>query len=257
MKLNYLWAGVLTISFAGCTGSDLSNSNGGAASVRQSSRSVPTWSIQYEGKIVPRGKDYHIVDLYDVSSSDLATLKAQGTKPIAYFSSQYENWRSDASKFPKAAIGKKLGNWKGENWVDTKDPQVRAIMRARMDLAKRRGFRGVDVDNVDFYLASTGFDNSRAAALDYIRFLAREAHKRGLLFGLKNAVELVPTLNRTVDFYMNEQAHQYGDTGYYARATKPVFCVEYRHLTRSAPGMYTIYKQGAVMDGREVVIPPR
>lgn len=241
---------------SGCASSDLANDGNGATAKPQTSRGVPSWSIQYEGKIIPRGKDYHIVDLFDVSSADLAALRAQGTKPIAYFSSQYEDWRSDSSQFPKAAIGKKLGNWKGEHWIDPKNAQIRAIMRARMDLAKRRGFRGVDVDNVDFYLADTGFDRSRAAALDYIRFLKREARKRGLMFGLKNAVELVPTLKNEVDFFMNEEAHQYGDTGYYSRVSKPVFNVEYKRPSKGTRGIYTIYKRGAVMDGREEVISP-
>lgn len=243
-------------ALVGCETTD-SGSGSGGASVAQASRPVPTWSIQYEGKIVPRGKDYHIVDLFDAPTADVARLRAQGTKPIAYFSSQYEDWRPDSKQFPRSAIGKKLGGWKGENWIDPKSAQVRQIMRKRMDLAKSRGYRGVDCDNVDFYHAKTGFDNSRAAALDYIRFLKREAHARGLLFGLKNAVMLVPSLMNEVDFFMNEEAHQYGDIGYYARVRKPVFNVEYKRPRHGTRGIYTIYKSGAVMDAREEVIRPR
>ncbi len=255
MKKAIFWLFPTAFVLGGCGGVPDGAAEGSVMGSTQAARPVPSWSIQYEGKIVPRGKDYHIVDLFDVSDADLASLRAQGTQPIAYFSSQYEDWRPDSAKFPRAAIGKKLGGWKGENWIDPKSPQVRAIMRSRLDLAQRRGFRGVDVDNVDLYLASTGFDNSRAAALDYIRFLKREAHARGLLFGLKNALELVPTLSHEVDFFMNEEAHEHGDTGYYARVRKPVFCVEYKSLSACVPGIYTIYKQGAVMDAREVVVP--
>jgi endo-alpha-1,4-polygalactosaminidase (GH114 family) len=245
----------LLVLAASCDSTDVTSIS--AAPSGRSSRSVPTWSIQYEGKIVPRGKNYHIVDLFDVSSADLSALRASGSKPIAYFSSQYEKWRPDSAQFPKAAIGKKLGSWKGENWVDTKSPKVREIMRKRLDKAKSRGFAGVDIDNVDFYLANTGFAHARKDALDYIRFLKREAHARGLIFGLKNALELVPALKGEVDFFMNEEAHQHGDTGYYAGVRKPVFCVEYKRPKRGTPGIYTIYKKGAVMDAREEVIPAR
>ena len=36
-----------------------------------------SWSIQYEGKIVVRsGKDFIVVDLFDVSTADLARIRA-------------------------------------------------------------------------------------------------------------------------------------------------------------------------------------
>lgn len=217
---------------------------------------VATWSLQYEGAIVPRGKDYHIVDLYDVSASDLAALRAQGTRPIAYFSSQYEDWRGDSSQFPRADVGKSLDGWPGERWVNPKSEAVRQVMRKRLDLAKQKGFYGVDIDNVDFYAFHTGFDNSTSAAIDYIKFLAREAHARGLKFGLKNAVELIPATRGVVDYYVNEQALEYDEASAYRNVRKPVFNLEYRRPSKGTPWMYTVYKRGAVMDSREEVILP-
>ena len=46
---------------------------------------VPTWSVQYEGRVVTRGKDYHIVDLFDVSNAEIAALKAEGTEADRLF----------------------------------------------------------------------------------------------------------------------------------------------------------------------------
>jgi len=227
--------------------------NSGAASVPNTS-GLASWSIQYEGAIVRRNKDYHIVDMYDVSSSDLAALKADGTRPIAYFSSQYEDWRTDAKQFPKSDIGNKLDNWRGERWVNTKSPAVRKIMMARLDYARSRGFYGVDVDNVDIYEFRTGFANSRSDAAEYVRFLAREAHKRGLKFGLKNATDIIPKVRGSIDYYVNEQCHQYNEASVYRSVRKPVFNIEYRPLKRGTRGIYSIYKKGAVMDGREVVV---
>ncbi len=244
---------------AGCVET---GSRGGMAAVAVGSggagwkAGVATWSLQYEGKIVPRGKDYHIVDMFDVSDADLALLRGQGTRTVAYFSSQYEDWRNDAGRFPKEDLGKSLDGWEGERWVNTKSEAVREVMRKRLDLAKRRGFYGVDIDNVDFYAFETGFDNSTSAAVDYIRFLSREARARGLKFGLKNAVDLIPSVRGAVDYYVNEQAHEYDEVSVYRNVGKPVFNLEYRRISRGTPWMYTVYKRGAVMDAREEVVLP-
>jgi hypothetical protein len=205
---------------------------------------------------VARGKDFHIVDLFDVSDADLAKLRSQGTKPIAYFSSQYEAWRRDAASFLPQDLGLPLDNWPRERWVNTKSETVRQIMLRRMDLAQQRGFYGVDVDNVDFYTHTNGFRATADDSIDYIRFLARSAHARGLKFGLKNATDLIYEVKSDVDFYVNEEAHQYDEIGIYVGLGKPVVNLEYRPLSRGTPGIYTIYKEGAVMDGREVIVAP-
>jgi len=250
----------LFLALVGCSSSDLlSVSPSASAPVTSASSSgdVPSWSIQYEGAIVPRGKDFHIVDLFDVSDADLAALRSQGTKTIAYFSSQYEKWRTDSHKFAAADIGSSLDGWPGENWINPKSTAVRQIMLERMDYAKQRGFYGIDMDNVDFYEFSNGFGSTAVDALDYVRFLANAAHARGLKFGLKNATGLIMTTKDVVDYYVNEEAHQYGDQDSYYGIRKPVFNIEYKARSKGTPGMYTIYKSGAVMDEREVVIPAR
>ena len=59
---------------------------------------APSWSIQYQGAVQVRNKTYQVVDLFDVTAADLQRLKAARVRPIAYFSSQYEDWRPDAHK---------------------------------------------------------------------------------------------------------------------------------------------------------------
>ncbi len=140
---------------------------------------LPSWSVQYQGALKIRMKTYQVVDLFDVTDADLERLKAAGVLPIAYFSSQYEDWRIDAKNFPEANLGTPLVPWPGERWVNTESEVVRSIMRSRMDLAKRRGFHGVDVDNTDFFKHETGFPNSLALGANYVRFLAREAQRLG------------------------------------------------------------------------------
>ena len=205
---------------------------------------APTWSIQYQGPIQVRNKTYHIVDLFDVSDADLARIRAAGARPFAYFSSQYENWRPDAGRFAAGDLGKPLGGWPGEQWVDTNSPQVREIIRDRLELAKRRGFYGVDVDNTDIYEHLTGFDNSLSTAAEYVRFIAGEAHKRGLKYSLKNSMDLIPRVKGVVDFYQNEQCQQYGEMNRY-RGVGPVFNIEYKRpgVPYSRKGFYSLMKR--------------
>lgn len=184
------------------------------------------------------------MDLYDVSDSDLARIRAAGSKPIAYFSSQFEEWRPDASQFPRQDLGKPLAGWPGERWVNTSSPAVRTIIRNRLDLAKRRGFYGVDVDNTDLYEHTTGFPNSRKVAADYVRFIANEAHARGMKYSLKNSMDLIPMVKGVVDFYQNEECQQYGEADRY-RGVGPVFNIEYKKPSTPyrRKGFYSLLKR--------------
>ncbi|MDF1816277.1 MAG: endo alpha-1,4 polygalactosaminidase [Verrucomicrobiales bacterium] len=220
--------------------------------------SIVSWSIQYEGDIVPRGKDYHVVDLFEVSDEELALLKSQGTKPIAYFSSQFEDWRPDTKDFPKEDIGKNLDDWEGERWINPHSRPIRELMIKRIRKAKERGFYGIDVDNVDFYHFDTGFDNSTETVLEYIRFFIAEAKKNDLKFSLKNATDLAYQLRDEVDFYQNEEGIEYKELYKYIGVGKPVFNIEYQKPKPGIffPGIYSIYKANYKMDAREVLIYP-
>ena len=242
MKILLTLAGIAagSLLIASCQTADLSN-NGSSGS---RSAGTPTWSIQYQGPIQVRNKTYHVVDLFDVSDADLGRIRAAGSRPIAYFSSQFENWRPDSSRFPQSDLGRPLSGWPGEKWVDTRSTAVRNVIRSRLDLARRRGFYGVDVDNTDLYEHQTGLDNSRSAAVEYVRFIAREAHARGLKYSLKNSMDLIPKVKGVVDFYQNEQCQQYGEVDRY-RGVGPVFNIEYKRPSNVArrKGMYTLLKR--------------
>lgn len=209
-----------------------------------SSAGTPSWSIQYHGRIEVRNKTYHVVDLFDVSDVDLARIRAAGSRPIAYFSSQFENWRSDSSRFQQSDLGRPLSKWSGERWVNTQSSTVRSIIKDRLDLAKRRGFYGVDVDNTDIYEHTTGFDNSPAVAAEYVLFIAEEARARGLKYSLKNSMDLIPKVKGVVDFYQNEEAQQFGELDRY-RGVGPVFNIEYKKPSpvQRRKGIYSLLKR--------------
>jgi hypothetical protein len=111
-------------------------------------------------------------------------------------------------------------------------------MAARMDLAKSRGCDGVEPDNVDGYTNTPGFPLTSTTQLDYNRFLATEAHARGLKVALKNDVDQLAALQPSFDFAINEQCRQYNECVGYSAFTsvgKPVFNAEYKSKWVTSP----------------------
>lgn len=149
--------------------------------------------------------DVYDIDLFDNSVELISSLQRSGKKVICYFSAgSYENWRNDASQFNDNDLGSALDNWPGERWLDIRSLNVRQIMQVRLDLAKQKGCDGVDPDNVDGYSNQTGLPLTADDQLEYNRFLATEAHKRGLGIGLKNDLDQIPLLVKWFDFSVNE-----------------------------------------------------
>ncbi|MEZ4471488.1 MAG: endo alpha-1,4 polygalactosaminidase [bacterium] len=192
-----------------------------------------SWQIQLGGDAIDTRPDVvmYDVDLFDTPDATLAALRAAGRVVVCYFSAgSHEDWRDDADAFPAAAIGARLDEWPGERWLDVRSPAVRERMRARLDHAVARGCDAVDPDNVDGFTNTTGFPLTRADQLDFNRFLAREAHARGLSVGLKNALDLIPALVGDFDWALNEECFAYEECDTLApfiQAGKAVFQIEY------------------------------
>lgn len=171
------------------------------------------------------------IDGFDVPSSKIAALKAKGRKLVCYFSAgAWEDWRSDASRWPSSVRGKSNG-WPGEKWVDIRQlAALKPIMATRMDMCKAKGYDAVDPDNVDGYQNDTGFPLKAADQLAFNKMLADLAHERGLAIGLKNDLDQIPQLADIFDFSVNEQCAEYNECDtlkpFIAR-NKPVFNIEY------------------------------
>ncbi|WP_426112916.1 endo alpha-1,4 polygalactosaminidase [Massilia sp. PWRC2] len=198
-----------------------------------------TWQWELTGTInTSYSASVYDIDLFDASASTIAELQKAGRKVICYFSAgSSENWRPDFSALQAADMGNLLDGWEGERWLDTRSASVRALMRQRLDMASSKGCDGVEPDNVDGYNNSSGFALSATSQLDFNRFLASQAHARGLLIALKNDVGQLTELAGDFDFAVNEQCHQYDECGGYAvfvSAGKPVFNAEYAAIYRSA-----------------------
>lgn len=191
-----------------------------------------TWQWQLTGTIdTSLNVAMYDIDLFDAPQAKIDALHAAGKKVICYFSAgSYEEWRSDASKFPTNTLGNDLDGWPGERWVDTRSAGLRAVMTARLDLAKSKGCDGVEPDNVDGYQNDPGFPLTKATQLDYNRFLADQAHARSLSVGLKNDLDQVSDLVASFDWALNEECAKYKECASlkpFISANKAVFHVEY------------------------------
>ncbi len=191
-----------------------------------------SYYIQLQGNIdTSQERRLYDIDLFDTDKDMITKLHNDGRLVICYFSAgSWEDWREDASDFPKDAIGKALDGWEGENWLDIRSKGVREIMKERLDLAREKGCDAVDPDNMDGYTNDTGFDLSASDQLDYNKFIAIEARKRGLSVGLKNDLLQIKELEPYYDFAVNEQCHIYSECDYldpFVKANKPVYNIEY------------------------------
>lgn len=247
---------LLFACIAGCGGgstpaSSVSNSNTIASNTNTTTPSTlpsfywkpaltDTWQWQLKGTVnTSYAVAVYDIDLFDTPVATIQALQASGKKVVCYFSAgSSEDWRSDFSSFQPSDKGNALSGWAGERWLDTRSANVRRIMQARLDLAVSKGCNGVEPDNVDGYANNSGFPLTAATQLDYNRFLASEAHNRGLSIALKSDTGQLSNLVGDFDFAVNEQCHQNAECdGYqvFIADGKPVFNAEYAASYSSDP----------------------
>jgi len=253
-------AAVQSVSSANAIADTASLSTQALATTHWMPAAADTWQLQLTGTInTSYPAQVYDIDLFDTPQATINALKAQGKRVVCYFSAgSSENWRPDFKQFVAADMGKALSGWAGEKWLDTRSANVRRIMQARMDLARSKSCDGVDPDNVDGYTNKPGFPLTAATQLDYNRFLATEAHARGLAVGLKNDVDQVASLATDFDFAVNEQCFQYKECASYTPLTaqgKAVFNVEYATKYRDAATRATLCASAKAAHLRTLVLP--
>ncbi|KAI9742862.1 MAG: hypothetical protein M1818_003591 [Claussenomyces sp. TS43310] len=199
-----------------------------------------TWQIVLSNAVNNTSFDAQVydIDLFDNTADMISELQHLGRKVICYFSAgSYEDFRPDSAAFKKSDYANALDGWPGEYWLNTNSSNVRSIMLARIDLAKTKGCDGVDPDNVDGYENDTGLDLTHTTAVDYLSFLASEAHSRNMSIGLKNSGAIVNQTLGMMEWEVNEQCVQYqecADFQPFIAAGKAVFHIEY---PKSAPSV--------------------
>ncbi|GAB4197331.1 MAG: endo alpha-1,4 polygalactosaminidase [Roseiflexaceae bacterium] len=191
------------------------------------------WQWQLTEAPIDQSVDAQVFDIdYEVDAETVAQLRAAGRRTICYINvGAWEEWRPDAAQFPPEVIGKEYTGWPGERWLDIRQIDTLApLMQARLDICKAKGFDGVEPDNIDGYHADTGFPLTRADQLAYLRWLAREAHARGLSIGQKNSPELAAELQPDFDWALTESCFAQGwceQMQPFLAAGKAVFAAEY------------------------------
>ena len=191
-----------------------------------------TWQWQLEGNL---NTSYSValydVDLFDTSNTTIKNLQQSGIKVVCYFSAgSYEDYRDDRELFLPNTLGNTLDGWDNERWLDIRSANVHSIMKKRLDIAKNKGCDGVEPDNMDGYTNNSGFNLTSQDQLAYNRFIANEAHKRGLAVGLKNDLDQISELVEYFDFAVNEQCFEYNECDAllpFINHGKPVLTAEY------------------------------
>ena len=191
-----------------------------------------TWQWQLEGNL---NTSYSValydVDLFDTRNTTIQNLQQSGIKVVCYFSAgSYEDYRDDRELFLPNTLGNTLDGWDNERWLYIRSANVHSIMKKRLDIAKNKGCDGVEPDNMDGYTNNSGFNLTSQDQLAYNRFIANEAHKRGLAVGLKNDLDQISELVEYFDFAVNEQCFEYNECDAllpFINQGKPVLTAEY------------------------------
>ncbi len=173
-----------------------------------------TWQWQLSGDInTTYDVDIYDVDLVDTPQATINALHNRGIKVICYFSAgSWEKFRNDANEFPDDVLGNVLDGWPDEKWLDISNyEKFSDIMEARLDMAVAKGCDGVEPDNVDGYQNKNGLSLTYNDQIIYNKWLAVQAHARGLAIGLKNDLDQIEDLVGDFDFAVNEQCFEYDE----------------------------------------------
>ena len=197
------------------------------------------WQLQLSGVLdISVDADVFDLDLFDSPQEAIASLRANDRYVICYFSAgSRESWRPDVASLPPEAVGEALSSWPDERWLDVRHPAVRALAAARLDRAQARGCHAVEPDNMDAYQNSSGFPLTGSDQLAFNRFLAAQAHARGLAIALKNDMEQVAALEPDFDFALNEECLAFRECGMltpFVAAGKAVLHVEYAESAQAS-----------------------
>ncbi|GAB7193442.1 hypothetical protein NUM3379_41520 [Kineococcus sp. NUM-3379] len=190
------------------------------------------WQWQLSGEL-DLTVDVPVYDVdWEVPREVVDRLHADGRRVVCYVSvGTVEDFRADARDFPEQVRGRPLEDWPDERWLDVRRLDVLGpLLARRLDACRDKGFDAVEPDNVDAYANDSGFPLTGEDQLRFNRWVAREAHARGMSVGLKNDLDQVPDLVGDFDFAVNEQCLQYDECDAlepFVQAGKAVLHVEY------------------------------
>lgn len=205
----------------------------GAAAIWQPRPEVAAWQWQLQGKIdTGLAAGVFDVDGFETSKATVRQLHRLGRKVVCYLDvGSWESYRPDAGRFPATAIGNRYEGFPDERWLDIRRFRSFApALERRFALCARKGFDAVEPDNLAGWENDTGFEIAAADQLRFNRWIARQAHRRGMAVALKNDGPQVQGLVDSFDFAIVEECFQYDECGLYkpfVESGKAVFEAEY------------------------------
>lgn len=161
-----------------------------------------SWQAQLSGAIDPDLQvELFYLDADFTEPAALGAVRDQGRHYVCYLSAgSFEPWREDAGEFPEQVLGRALSDYPREQWLDTRDETVRAIMGRRVDALAVKGCEGVAPSSLAVHAADTGFDLTLDDALDYATWLAERLHLVGMSAGLSAPLEVTTALADNFDW---------------------------------------------------------
>lgn len=193
------------------------------------------------------------------SSADVDAVHKKGFIAVCYIDvGVWENYRTDASRFPGIPdggkrvddknqlipytgdpqyanvdiIGKADAGWNGSYWLDIRRLDILApIMRDRIQMCKDKGFDAVEPDEENGYDNPSGFPLTYNDQLVYNKWLADTVHSMNMSIGLKSAQAMAKDLVNWYDWDLTEECYQYNECSMLApfkAANKASWIVEYK-----------------------------
>lgn len=171
-----------------------------------------------------------MLDGFDTSIDVVKKFNTIGKETIAYTSvGTVEPWRPDSKSFSNEMVVRKYNDF-GEKWINPRKWElVKPIIYKRFKLFKSKGFKSVEIDNIDLVGNVKGADNTNV--YNYAVWLSRISHQIGLRIYLKNTSYLCDKLVNYFDGVITEQAdiYPYDINGYkhFVNSGKPWWDFEY------------------------------
>lgn len=191
--------------------------------------------FQYPRDVKPGVTVYDIDGEY-TSAQTVAQLHALGPdiKVICYIDvGVFEDYRSDANKFPDSVKGNADAGWDGSWWLDIRQTAIlKPIMEARIrDWCKAKGFDAVEPDESEVSNNDSGFPITDAQNIAYSKMIADLVHQYGMSVGLKGNNAEAASYVSFSDWSLSEQCFEYDECDVlynsFVKAGKAVFIIEY------------------------------
>lgn len=176
------------------------------------------------------GVTVYDIDGWDTPASVVDAIHDRGHIAICYMDvGGWEAGRPDSDQFPSSVKGRKMPGWP-EYYLDIRSPIVRNLMAQRIQVCKDKGFDALEPDVIDSYANNSGFPLTYQDQLEYNRFIADQAHQRGMSVGLKGDIDQALDLATDFDWTLNEECAAYNECSRlnaFRVLNKAIFQVEY------------------------------